>query len=193
MINTVCVYSASSTQIDKAYFDDAKELGKILAEKKISIVNGAGNMGLMRAVTDSAMQNGGKCIGVIPQFMVEQEWHNPELSELIVVDSMHERKHKMAQMSDGVIALAGGCGTLEELMEIITWKQLGLFLHPIVILNTKGYYNPLLEMLDKAAEERFMREEHRAIWSVANTPSEAVELLTNTQPWDESVRKFAYI
>lgn len=193
MINTVCVYSASSTQIDKAYFDDAKELGKILAEKKISIVNGAGNMGLMRAVTDSAMENGGKCIGVIPQFMVEQEWHNPELSELIVVDSMHERKHKMAQMSDGVIALAGGCGTLEELMEIITWKQLGLFLHPIVILNTKGYYNPLLEMLDKAAEERFMREEHRAIWSVANTPSEAVELLTNTQPWDESVRKFAYI
>lgn len=193
MINTVCVYSASSTQIDKAYFDDAKELGKILAEKKISIVNGAGNMGLMRAVTDSAMENGGKCIGVIPQFMVEQEWHNPKLSELIVVDSMHERKHKMAQMSEGVIALAGGCGTLEELMEIITWKQLGLFLHPIVILNTKGYYNPLLEMLDKAAEERFMREEHRAIWSVANTPSEAVELLTNTQPWDESVRKFAYI
>lgn len=193
MVNTVCVYSASSTQIDKAYFDDAKELGRILAEKKINIVNGAGNMGLMRAVTDSAMQNGGKCIGVIPQFMVEQEWHNPELSELIVVDSMHERKHKMAQMSDGVIALAGGCGTLEELMEIITWKQLGLFLHPIVILNTKGYYNPLLEMLNKAAEERFMREEHRAIWSVANTPSEAVELLTNTQPWDESVRKFAYI
>lgn len=193
MVNTVCVYSASSTQIDKAYFDDAKELGRILAEKKINIVNGAGNMGLMRAVTDSAMQNGGKCIGVIPQFMVEQEWHNPKLSELIVVDSMHERKHKMAQMSDGVIALAGGCGTLEELMEIITWKQLGLFLHPIVILNTKGYYNPLLEMLDKAAEERFMREEHRAIWSVANTPSEAVELLTNTQPWDESVRKFAYI
>lgn len=193
MVNTVCVYSASSTQIDKAYFDDAKELGKILAEKKISIVNGAGNMGLMRAVTDSAMENGGKCIGVIPQFMVEQEWHNPKLSELIVVDSMHERKHKMAQMSEGVIALAGGCGTLEELMEIITWKQLGLFLHPIVILNTKGYYNPLLEMLDKAAEERFMREEHRAIWSVANTPSEAVELLTNTQPWDESVRKFAYI
>lgn len=193
MVNTVCVYSASSTQIDKAYFDDAKELGRILAEKKINIVNGAGNMGLMRAVTDSAMENGGKCIGVIPQFMVEQEWHNPELSELIVVDSMHERKHKMAQMSDGVIALAGGCGTLEEFMEIITWKQLGLFLHPIVILNTKGYYNPLLEMLDKAAEERFMREEHRAIWSVANTPSEAVELLTNTQPWDESVRKFAYI
>lgn len=193
MVNTVCVYSASSTQIDKAYFDDAKELGRILAEKKINIVNGAGNMGLMRAVTDSAMENGGKCIGVIPQFMVEQEWHNPKLSELIVVDSMHERKHKMAQMSEGVIALAGGCGTLEELMEIITWKQLGLFLHPIVILNTKGYYNPLLEMLDKAAEERFMREEHRAIWSVANTPSEAVELLTNTQPWDESVRKFAYI
>lgn len=193
MVNTVCVYSASSTQIDKAYFDDAKELGRILAEKKINIVNGAGNMGLMRAVTDSAMENGGKCIGVIPQFMVEQEWHNPKLSELIVVDSMHERKHKMAQMSDGVIALAGGCGTLEELMEIITWKQLGLFLHPIVILNTKGYYNPLLEMLNKAAEERFMREEHRAIWSVANTPAEAVELLTITQKWDESVRKFAYI
>lgn len=193
MVKTVCIYSASSTQIDKAYFDDAEELGRLLVEKGIDIVNGAGNMGLMKAVTDSAMQNGGKCIGVIPQFMVEQKWHNSELSELIIVDSMHERKHKMAQMSDGVIALAGGCGTLEELMEIITWKQLGLFLHPIVILNTKGYYNPLLEMLNKAAEERFMRAEHTKIWSVANTPSEAVEQLISTQSWDENVRKFAYI
>ena len=106
---------------------------------------------------------------------------------------MHERKHLMAEMSDGVIALPGGCGTLEELLEIITWKQLGLYLKPIVVLNADGYFNPLLEMLQKAIDENFMRPEHGNIWVVAHTPEEAIQLLYNTPIWNKEIRKIAAI
>lgn len=192
-IISVCVYSASSTKINQSYFDVADNLGRILANKHIRLINGAGNLGLMRAVTDSVLQNGGEAIGVIPRFMVEQNWHHKEMTKLIEVDSMHERKQLMADLSDGVIAMPGGCGTLEELLEIITWKQLGLYLKPIIILNTNGFFNPLLEMLSKAVEENFMRIQHVDIWKVADTPEEAVGLLYTTPVWDESVRKFAAI
>ena len=106
---------------------------------------------------------------------------------------MHERKRKMADLSDGIIALPGGCGTLEELLEIITWKQLGLYLNPIVILNINGFFDPLLEMLEKAIDENFMRRQHGDIWTVAQTPEEAVQLLYETPVWDISIRKFAAI
>ena len=192
-INKVCVYSASSTKIDEAYFEAARTLGRLLAEKGISLVNGAGKMGLMAAVTDAVMQHGGETIGVIPRFMVEQGWHHQGMSQLMVVADMHERKQTMAQLSDAVIALPGGCGTLEELLEVITWKQLGLYLNPIIVLNTKGYFNPLLEMLKQAVDEHFMRIQHTDIWRVAQTPEEAVEMLFTTPHWDTSVRKFAAI
>lgn len=192
-INKVCVYSASSTKIDETYFEAARTLGKLLAEKGISLVNGAGNMGLMAAVTDAVMQHGGEAIGVIPRFMVEQGWHHQGMSQLMVVADMHERKQTMARLSDAVIALPGGCGTLEELLEVITWKQLGLYLNPIIVLNTKGYFTPLLEMLQRAVDENFMRIQHACIWRVAQTPEEAVEMLFTTPLWDTSVRKFAAI
>ena len=192
-INKVCVYSASSTKIDETYFEAARTLGKLLAEKGISLVNGAGNMGLMAAVTDAVMQHGGEAIGVIPRFMVEQGWHHQGMSQLMVVADMHERKQTMARLSDAVIALPGGCGTLEELLEVITWKQLGLYLNPIIVLNTKGYFTPLLEMLQRAVDENFMRIQHACIWRVAQTPEEAVEMLFTTPHWDTSVRKFAAI
>ncbi len=192
-IHSVCVYSASSTQIDPLYVDAAKRLGRLLGEKQIRLVNGAGNMGLMAAVADATLQAGGEAVGVIPRFMVEQGWHHTGLTELHVVNDMHERKQLMARLSDGVIALPGGCGTLEELLEIITWKQLGLYLNPIVVLNVKGYFDPLLAMLAKAVEERFMRVRHGAIWQVATTPDEAIELLFTTPLWDASIRKFAAI
>ena len=156
-INKVCVYSASSTQIDEAYFSAARTLGTLLAEKGISLINGAGKMGLMAAVTDAVMQHGGEAIGVIPRFMVEQGWHHTGMSQLLIVNDMHERKQTMAKLSDAVIALPGGCGTLEELLEVITWKQLGLYLNPIILLNTKGYFTPLLEMMQRAVDEHFMR------------------------------------
>lgn len=192
-INSVCVYSASSTKIAPVYFETAEELGRLLAEHRIHLINGAGSIGLMRAVADAVLQNGGEVTGVIPHFMVEQNWHHTGLTELIEVESMHERKQKMADLSDGVIALPGGCGTLEELLEIITWKQLGLYLNPIVILNVNGFFDPLLEMLEKAIEENFMRREHGDIWKVARTPEEAVKLLYETPVWDVSIRKFAAI
>ena len=162
-IKNVCVYSASSTKIASIYFEIAEELGHLLARKGINkaaeiygntayelgallaqegitVVTGAGSIGLMRMVEDGALENGGKVVGVIPQFMVEQGWHHQGLTHLVETETMHERKQLMAEMSDGVIALPGGCGTLEELLEIITWKQLGIYLKPIVILNVNGYF-----------------------------------------------------
>ncbi|WP_273164296.1 TIGR00730 family Rossman fold protein [Bacteroides fluxus] len=192
-ITSVCVYSASSTKIDPVYFDAAHELGTLLGRQRIRLVNGAGNMGLMSAVADAVLAAGGKVTGVIPRFMVEQGWHHTGLTELREVESMHERKKMMADLSDAVIALPGGCGTLEELLEVITWKQLGLYLNPVVILNTKGYFDPLLDMLHRAVDENFMRQQHGAIWHVARTPQEAVELIHTTPLWDASIRKFAAI
>lgn len=192
-IKNVCVYSASSTKIDKKYFDAANELGTLLASKNINLINGAGCLGLMKAVADATLQAGGTVTGVIPHFMVEQGWHHKGLTKLIETEDMHQRKQLMADLSDGVIALPGGCGTLEELLEIITWKQLALYLNPVVILNIDGFYDPLLEMLDKCAQENFMREEHKKIWKVATTPEEAINFLFTTPKWSKEIRKFAAI
>ena len=192
-IASVCVYSASSTKIDPVYFDTAYELGTLLGQQHIRLINGAGNMGLMSAVSDAALAAGGEVTGVIPRFMVEQGWHHTGLTRLVEVESMHERKKMMADLSDAVIALPGGCGTLEELLEIITWKQLGLYLNPVVILNVKGYFDPLLAMLQRAVEENFMRTQHGSIWHVAKTVREAVKLVHTVPLWDVSIRKFAAI
>ena len=192
-IKNVCVYSASSTKIAPVYFAAAEELGRLLAKRGINLINGAGSIGLMAATSNAALQAGGTVTGVIPRFMVEQGWHHSGLTRLVETETMHERKQLMAQMSDAVIALPGGCGTMEELLEIITWKQLGLFLNPIVVLNIDGFYDPLLEMLQRAIDGRFMRPEHRGIGQVATTPEEAVELLYTIPVWNREVRKFAAV
>ena len=192
-ITSVCVYSASSTKIDSCYFKAAEGLGKLLADRHIRLINGAGSLGLMCTIIDAVLQNGGEATGVIPHFMIEQDWHHKGMTKLVEVESMHERKQLMAQLSDGIIALPGGCGTLEELLEIITWKQLGLYLNPIVILNTNGFFDPLLAMLQRAMDENFMRQQHGTIWHVASTPQEAVELIHTIPVWDSSIRKFAAI
>lgn len=192
-IRSVCVYSASSTRVADMYIEAARELGRTLALRGIRLVNGAGSLGLMRECADACLSAGGKVTGVIPRFMVEQGWQHDGLTELIVTEDMHTRKQTMARLSDAVIALPGGCGTMEELLEIITWKQLGLYLNPVVILNTGGYYDPLLRMLAHAAEERFMRKAHLDIWKTASSVSGAVDLLYTIPRWDESVRKFAAI
>lgn len=192
-INSVCVYSASSTKIAPAYFEAAEELGRLLAEQHIRLINGAGSIGLMRSVADAVLTAGGEVTGVIPRFMVEQGWQHTGLTRLIEVESMHERKQLMANLSDAVIALPGGCGTLEELLEIITWKQLGLYLNPIVILNTCGFFDPLLSMLERAIDENFMRRQHGDIWHIARSPEEAIKLIHSAPVWDISIRKFAAI
>jgi uncharacterized protein (TIGR00730 family) len=168
-------------------------LGRLLGKRRLRLINGAGGIGLMRAVTDGALSVGGEATGVIPRFMVEQQWHHMELTEMIIVESMHERKQKMAELSDAVIALPGGCGTMEELLEVITWKQLGLYANPIVILNTNHFYDPLLELFQSAMDQQFMRELHKSLWAVANTPEQAIELIYTLPLWDKSKGKFAAI
>ena len=134
-IKSVCVYCASSSKINPRYFEAARETGRLLAQSGMRCVCGAGNQGLMCTLADSVLENGGEVLGVIPRFMIDEGWCHKGLTETIVTADMHERKERMAQEADAVIALPGGCGTMEELFEIITWKQLGLYLDTIVILN----------------------------------------------------------
>lgn len=193
MIGSVVVYCASSTKIKSCYFEAAQRLGKILAENNITCCNGAGNMGLMAALSNAVLENGGRVTGVIPRFMCEQGWHHEQLTTLEILDTMHERKQRMMQLSDAAIALPGGCGTLEELLEVITWKQLGLYLKPIVIVNVDNFFTPLLAYLEQLIEERFMRPIHRNIWIVVESPEDVLEAIEKAEPWDASVRKNAAI
>jgi len=192
-ISNISVFCASSSVINKEYFQAATTLGKILGEHKLHVINGAGRMGLMRAIADSTMEAGGEAIGIIPQFMMDNGWGYDKMTHLEVVESMHERKQRMADLSDGTIALPGGCGTMEELLEVITWKQLGLYPKPIVILNTLNYFNPLLEMLKRGIDEQFMRPLHAQMWSAASTPEEAYEMLLNQPEWPKNYNKYAKI
>lgn len=187
----ITVYSASSGQVPAQYIKAAQDLGRLIASEGHTLVNGAGRTGLMEACADACLQAGGKAVGIIPQFMIDQHWQHEGMTELIITPDMHRRKELMAQESDACIALPGGVGTLEELLEIITWKQLGLYLKPIVVLNTDGYYDALFAQLRRAVDESFMRSQHAAIWQIASTPEEALHLAQTTPLWDKSVRKFA--
>lgn len=190
-IHRVTIYCASSSLIDECYFAAARELSAMLASHGIECIYGAGDRGLMGCIADSMLSNGGKVTGIIPRFMVEHGWCRQNLTEVITTESMHERKTLMAQMGDAAIALPGGCGTFEELLELITWKQLGLYTHPIVILNTAGYYDPLLQMLEKAIECHFMRDIHSQLWHVAETPRDVIDGLETLPEWDAKLGKDA--
>ena len=188
---TITIYAASSGQAAPQYVEAARELGRLMAREGHRLVNGAGRTGLMAACAEACLEAGGEAIGVIPQFMVDEHWQHEGMTRLIVTPDMHSRKERMAALSDAVIALPGGVGTLEELLVIITWKQLGLYLKPVVILNTDGYYSALLAQLGRAVNDRFMRAAHASIWQVASTPAEALQLALTTPLWDTAVRKFA--
>ena len=178
----VCVFCASSANIDERYLADARELGNLLAQEGWRCVNGGGAVGLMGAVTDGTLDAGGEVTGVIPKFMVDNGWCYDRLQDVIVTADMHQRKQMMSNMADAVIALPGGVGTLEELLETLTWRQLGLVKVPIIILNTLGYYDPLLAMLRHAIDEGFMKPSHGQLWQVAATPADAVALLDDNSP-----------
>ena len=186
---TVVVYGASSAEAEKVFVDAAYELGGLIAHAGTRLVSGAGSTGLMAAVENGALDAGGVSIGIIPQFMVDNGWLHEGLTEVIITPSMHERKNRMARMADAVIALPGGTGTFEELFEIITWKMLGLFVKPIVILNTDNYYDPLLEMLDRTARRHFMNPVFSKLWAVAQTPQEALRLVDTLSDWTDTTSK----
>lgn len=170
----VTIYGASSPHVSQNYKEAAYALGKALAEAGMDLVSGGGREGLMAAAIKGTLDAGGRTIGVLPDFMVERGWNHPGLSEMITVGSMHERKQTMASLSRAAIALPGGCGTFEELLEIITWRQLGLYQGHVVILNVDGYYDPLIGMLDRSIAEHFMNDDHRKLWYVTDSVGDAV-------------------
>jgi uncharacterized protein (TIGR00730 family) len=187
----VCVYCASSRTADPEYRDAAFRLGAVLAGEGLEIVYGGGARGSMGALADGALSKGGRVIGVLPKFMADLEWGHPGLTELELVEDMRVRKHMMLTRSQAAIALPGGCGTLEELLEAITLKRLGLYLNPILLVNTRGFFDPLLELLARAIEERFMDERHARMWEVVAQPEEVPEALNRAAMWDAEARSFA--
>ena len=184
MRGNVCVFCASSANIDMRYLKAAHELGSLLAKECWRCVNGGGAVGLMGAVTDGTLDAGGAVTGVIPKFMVDNGWCYDRLEDVIITADMHQRKQMMSEMADAVIALPGGVGTFEELLETLTWRQLGLVKVPVIILNTLGYYDSLLAMLNHAIQEGFMKPSHAQLWQVASTPAEAIALLNDNRPME---------
>ena len=173
----ICVFAASSQNIDQQYVAAAHELGQLVAQRGWICVNGSGRTGLMQAVSDGTLDNGGHVVGVIPKFMVDNGWGYDRVPEQVITADMHERKQYMQEVTDAIVALPGGCGTLEELLEVITWRQLGIINKPIVLLNINGFFNPLVEMLEQCVNQGFMKRSHSALWTVANSPLMAVEAI----------------
>lgn len=189
----VCVFAASSSKIDEAYSEAAAKLGALLAASGMEIIYGGGGIGLMGKLADAALEKGGTVTGVIPQFMKSEGWGHAGVSKMIVTRDMGERKKKMFGKADAVVALPGGIGTLEELTEAITLKQLGIYKGPIVILNTLGYYNSFIEFLEQMISARFLRIEHKDIWIVVSRPREVLKALTDYEGWLEDPRSIAKI
>lgn len=187
----ICVYCASSTKIDQAYFNATEKLALEFVRSDIEIVYGGGATGLMGRLADTMIDHGGKIKGIMPKFMNEVEWAHKKVADFEFTDTMHERKARFLIDIDGLVTLPGGTGTLEELLEAITLKRLGLFLKPIVILNTKGYYEPLKQMLEKCVSEYFMMEKHLQMWTFVNEPEEVIPALRAAGDWDEGAIHFA--
>lgn len=176
-IKTITVYGASASELDPVFHDAARRLALEAVRLGVNVITGGGTQGMMGTVNDTVLAAGGTAIGIIPDFMVKKGWGHKGLTSTLVTDGMHSRKALMAEMSNGVIALPGGVGTLDELMEIITWRQLGLFDGNVVILNVDGYWDNLLAMLDVAERRGFMRKDTRAdLWHVTADAEEAVRL-----------------
>jgi uncharacterized protein (TIGR00730 family) len=187
----VCVYCASSRQCDAAYLEAAERLGRHLAHNQATMVYGGGGSGAMARLAEGVLQAGGTAIGVIPRFMMDLEWGHSELTTMHVVDNMRERKHRMLEGADAVVALAGGCGTLEELFETITLKRLGLYLGPIILVNTRGFYDRVVATLEHCIAERFMDTRHRDIWTLVNEPEEVLDAIKSAPRWTSENRNFA--
>jgi uncharacterized protein (TIGR00730 family) len=190
---TISVFASSSSLTDKIYSRDASNLGTLLAKSGISVVYGGGAVGLMGKLADAILSNNGTIIGVIPSFMIDEGWNHKSVEKMIITADMGERKKMMFSMSDAVIALPGGIGTLEELTEAITLKQLGLFSGPVIIINTMNYYRCLIDFLDHMIAGNFLRNEHKAIWEIVNTPEEALSSLFKNEHWSENPRSIAQI
>lgn len=193
MKKRICIFCSSSDKINRLYFEDTKKVAIELAGKGHTIICGGGAHGLMGTLISESIKNGGKVIGIMPEFMRTVEWDSKELSQLILVDDMRQRKKQMIENADAVIALAGGCGTLEELMEVITLKRLGQFTKPIIILNTNGFYNHLESFLLKMIDEKFMNKESVDIWKFVDYPEQILDAIDSSAAWSSDAIKFAVV
>jgi uncharacterized protein (TIGR00730 family) len=191
--NSICVYCASSDASDAVYRDVARRLGGILTAHGYAVVYGGGATGSMGALADGVVASGGTITGVMPRFMMELEWAHKSLTELRVVEDMRIRKHMMLSESRGLVTLPGGPGTFEELFEALTLKRLGLYTNPIVLVNTRNYFDPLIAMLEHAVAERFMHPRHVAMWQIVAEPEDVPDALANAPEWSAAARSFARV
>jgi hypothetical protein len=189
----VLVFCASSRSCDPIYHEAAGRLGRTLARASMTIVYGGGAVGSMGALADAALEAGGEVVGIQPRFMRDLEWSHAGLTELQLVEDMQERKRRMLECADAVVALPGGSGTLEELFEAITAKRLGFFLNPIILVNQRGFFDPCIATLERCVEERFMDGRHREMWQVVAEPEQVPRAIEVAAPWDASAQDFAAI
>ena len=190
-IESVLVFCASSQSCPADYHEAAAELGRLLAQAGRSVVYGGGHKGSMGALADAALAEGGDVVGILPDFMQELEWAHSGLTRLETVVDMQERKRRMTAAADGVVALPGGTGTLEEVFEVITAKRLGLYFGPVVFLNQRGFFDPCLEMLERCVSERFMDERHLEMWQAVDEVADVLPALDAGVPWPRDARRFA--
>lgn len=169
-----CVFCGSSLGDNPVFQDTAESLGASLARAGITLVYGGGNVGLMGVLANAVMHGGGEVIGIIPEFLMKLEVGHPGLTRLEVVRSMHERKRRMAELADAFVALPGGWGTLEELAEILTWNQLGLIARPVYVLNSDGFYDPLVEQMTRMVSHGFLSRASFALVGIVKSPSELI-------------------
>jgi uncharacterized protein (TIGR00730 family) len=186
MLNTLCVFCASSSKVDVGYKEAAESLADICINNNIHVLYGGGGVGLMGALANRILAGKGRITGIIPDFMKKMEWAHTDVTEMIVVEDMRERKKRMIENVDAVVALPGGVGTLEELLEVITLKQLGRFTKPIIIINTDGFYDSLLQLFNEMVEKKFMHDYHRQIWSVIDKPDDLLSSYSASVLWDAS-------
>ena len=187
----VLVFCASSGSCDPAFHRAAASLGAALAKNGDTLVYGGGAVGSMGALADAALAEGGRVVGVIPRFMLEREWAHPGITELRLVDDMQQRKREMLGLADAIVTLPGGSGTFEELFEALTSKRLGLFRHPIVIVNQAGFYDPLFALLRSSVDERFMSEAHLEMWQAVDHVDHVLAAIASAAPWPEDAIGFA--
>jgi uncharacterized protein (TIGR00730 family) len=176
-MDTVCVYCGSSDKMSESYPSSAREMGAAIAHRGIVLAYGAGSTGMMGAVADGALEAGGKVIGIIPKLFATPALMHNGLTRLEIVENMHIRKQRLAELSDAFIALPGGYGTFEELFEILTWAQIGLHEKPVGMLNTQGYFNPLLSLIDHARDEGFIYAEHNSLFLYSDSPDNLLDKL----------------
>ncbi|MFN9492365.1 MAG: TIGR00730 family Rossman fold protein [Sphingobacteriales bacterium] len=189
----ICIYCASSDKISSGYFDATEKLALALIQQNIEVVYGGGSSGLMGKMADVMLANGGKIKGIMPRFMNEVEWAHKKLEDIEFTETMHERKAKFLENIDGLVALPGGTGTLEELLEAMTLKKLGIYTKPIVILNTLNYYEPLKMMLQQCVTENFMLERHTDMWTFVDEPDQVIPALLSSKTWDNNAIHFARV